>query len=107
MNASQATIPARPCRTISREPARCLEAPVVLFDVKGTLVDTVPATLQCWRETLAEFGHHVATSTLQRMSGLNGSDLMARLFPRQFEDFAKVGACAAVPGLAALMHVVS
>jgi phosphoglycolate phosphatase-like HAD superfamily hydrolase len=79
VNAPKAPITAHPRRSVAV--GSCLQAPVVLFDVEGTLVDAVPATLQCWRETLSEFGHDVAIKTLQRMSGLNGTDMLMHLLP--------------------------
>jgi phosphoglycolate phosphatase-like HAD superfamily hydrolase len=79
INAPKAAVATRLRRNVAV--ASCLQAPVVLFDVEGTLVDAVPATLQCWRETLSELGHDVAIKTLQRMSGLNGTDMLMHLLP--------------------------
>ena len=55
--------------------------PVILFDVEGTLVDSAPLTLQSWKATLAEFGRAVSLETLQRLSGMDGRDMLAHLFP--------------------------
>jgi phosphoglycolate phosphatase-like HAD superfamily hydrolase len=52
-----------------------------IFDVEGTLIDCVPDTLQCWGETLAAFGIPVAAVHLQRMSGMDGGDMLATLAP--------------------------
>jgi HAD superfamily hydrolase (TIGR01549 family) len=79
VNVPKAAVAAPPRSKVAA--ASCLQAPVVLFDVEGTLVDAVPGTLQCWRETLSEFGHDVAVRTLQRMSGLNGTDMLMQLLP--------------------------
>src|SRR5688572_18305075 len=79
INAPKAAVAARLRRNVAA--ASCLQAPVVLFDVEGPLVDAVPATLQCWRETLSGLGHDVAIKTLQRMSGLNGTDMLMHLLP--------------------------
>lgn len=79
MNAPYAEAAAKSRRNVAA--GSCLQVPVVLFDVEGTLVDAVPATLRCWRETLSEFGHDVAIKTLQRMSGLNGTEMLMHLLP--------------------------
>ncbi|AMN41820.1 HAD family hydrolase [Rhodoplanes sp. Z2-YC6860] len=63
-----------------------IEAQVVLFDIEGTLVDAVPLTLKCWTETLAEFGRKVTVETLQPLSGMDGGDLLSRLFPDLTDD---------------------
>jgi membrane protein len=63
-----------------------IRTPVVLFDVEGTLVDAVPLTLQCWKETLSEFGHVASLGTLQRLSGMDGRDMLAHLFPDLTDD---------------------
>ena len=52
-----------------------------IFDVEGTLIDCVPDILQCWNETLAAFGVHVSTAQLQRMSGMDGDEMLAMLAP--------------------------
>jgi HAD superfamily hydrolase (TIGR01549 family) len=61
----------------------------VLFDVEGTLVDAAPLTLQCWKETLTEHGHDVSLETLQRMSGMDGRDMLGHLFPELTDDAAR------------------
>src|SRR5207253_10705723 len=58
------------------------EAPHFIFDVEGTLVDTVMATLCCWRTTLEGFGFSVTLADLHRYSGMDGSDMLARLLPQ-------------------------
>lgn len=57
------------------------QAQVVLFDVEGTLVDAVPYVLESWRATLAAAGHVVTIDTLQRFSGMDGHDMLAKLVP--------------------------
>lgn len=52
-----------------------------VFDVEGTLVDAMMPTLQCWRETLQEFGHAVALADLHRLAGMDGKDMLKRLLP--------------------------
>jgi len=52
-----------------------------IFDVEGTLVDCAPQTLQCWHETLASFGVPVPMVSLQRLSGMDGDEMLATLVP--------------------------
>ena len=52
-----------------------------IFDVEGTLIDCVPDILQCWNETLAAFGVCVSTAQLQRLSGMDGDEMLAMLAP--------------------------
>ena len=47
----------------------------VIFDLDGTLVDTVPARIAGWRETLAEAGIRVADEQLQPLIGMDGRRL--------------------------------
>jgi beta-phosphoglucomutase-like phosphatase (HAD superfamily) len=51
----------------------------VLFDVEGTLVDAVPFTLQCWQETLRDFGVEVSLSIVQCLSGMDSKNMLLRL----------------------------
>ena len=53
-----------------------------IFDVEGTLVDTVLATLQCWSETLAELGHQVSVADLHPYSGMDARRMLRRLLNR-------------------------
>ncbi len=47
----------------------------VIFDLDGTLVDTVPARISAWREVLDEEGFAVSHETLEPMIGMDGSRL--------------------------------
>jgi HAD superfamily hydrolase (TIGR01509 family) len=62
----------------------------VIFDVEGTLVDSVQQTIQCWRETLLQFGHDVSIHGLQACSGMDGNMMLERLFPQMSDDERKV-----------------
>jgi membrane protein len=53
----------------------------LLFDVEGTLVDSVALTLRCWQETLRENGLQTELDTLQMLSGMDGNAMLAKLFP--------------------------
>jgi beta-phosphoglucomutase-like phosphatase (HAD superfamily) len=47
---------------------------LVMFDVEGTLVDSVQQTLECWQRTFAECGFEVPLPDLQRYSGCDPDD---------------------------------
>jgi HAD superfamily hydrolase (TIGR01509 family) len=47
-----------------------------VFDVEGTLVDTVLPTLQCWSETLAEIGVTASVADLHPYSGVDGKRML-------------------------------
>lgn len=49
-----------------------------VFDVEGTLVDTVLPTLQCWSETLGEVGVTATVADLHPYSGMDGKRLLSR-----------------------------
>jgi HAD superfamily hydrolase (TIGR01509 family) len=53
----------------------------ILFDIEGTLIDCVPQTLRCWRETLAGFGHDIPIARLQPLTGMDGNDMLRALLP--------------------------
>jgi phosphoglycolate phosphatase-like HAD superfamily hydrolase len=52
-----------------------------IFDVEGTLIDCVAEILQCWGETLAAFALQVPSAHLQRLSGMDGDEMLAILAP--------------------------
>ena len=49
---------------------------VVIFDVDGTLVDTVDLHAQAWRETFAHFGHDIPFADVRGQIGKGGDQLM-------------------------------
>lgn len=55
-----------------------------VFDVEGTLVDNVLATLQCWSETLAELGFDFRVADLHPFSGMDAK-LMLRQLTRKHD----------------------
>lgn len=54
---------------------------VFVFDVEGTLVDAVPPTLRCWQDTLRAAGHAIDRAALQRLSGMDGDQMLRQLLP--------------------------
>src|SRR5438270_127439 len=70
------------CAFPSREPrsgdAYCMSA-AYIFDVEGTLIDCAAETLRSWRETLDSFGVPASSMDLQRLSGMDGDEMLATL----------------------------
>jgi phosphoglycolate phosphatase-like HAD superfamily hydrolase len=60
-----------------------------IFDVEGTLIDCALQSLQCWHETLASFGLPVPMVSLQRLSGMDGDEMLATLVPSLDESARK------------------
>ena len=58
-------------------PARRPDA--VIFDLDGTLVDTVGTRIDAWEATFAQFGLPVARSRLEPMIGMDGRRLAAEV----------------------------
>lgn len=52
-----------------------------IFDVEGTLVDSVPSNLRSFQEALEQAGLSVASSTLQFYSGLDGDQTLQIIAP--------------------------
>ena len=51
-------------------------ARVVIFDVDGTLVDTVDLHARAWRETFGHFGHDIPFADVRGQIGKGGDQLM-------------------------------
>lgn len=51
----------------------------VLFDVDGTLVDTVYIHTMCWSEALRQSGHDIPMARVHRAIGLGSSELLDHL----------------------------
>lgn len=63
----------------------------VLFDLDGTLVDTVPARIEAWVAVFEEFGIPVARSLVEPMIGIDGRRLAregAKAAGRELDDRA-------------------
>lgn len=61
----------------------------ILFDLDGTLVDTVPARISAWREVLAERGIELTDAELAPMIGIDGRRLArqaASTIGRELDD---------------------
>jgi len=57
-----------------------------IFDVEGTLVDSVPQNLQSLQDALERFGRGVPYSTLQLYSGLDGDQTLQLVLPGADEE---------------------
>lgn len=53
-----------------------------MFDVEGTLVDSVLPTLQCWTETLAEIGVTLSVADLHPYSGMDGKRMLRQVLKK-------------------------
>nr|WP_284694248.1 HAD hydrolase-like protein [Rhodoplanes serenus] len=65
----------------SRVGGSLAEARAYLLVVEGVLVDTVLPSVNCWLQTLAEFGFTFRTADVHRFQGLDAADLLDRLLP--------------------------
>ena len=58
----------------------------VIFDIDGTLIDSVDLHARAWREILAKFGHEVAFEDVRRQIGKGGDHLLpVFLSPKELE----------------------
>ena len=55
----------------------------VLFDVDGTLVDTVDLHAESWVRTFRHFGHEVAFDAVRAQIGKGGDQLMPVFLPEE------------------------
>jgi phosphoglycolate phosphatase-like HAD superfamily hydrolase len=54
----------------------------VIFDIDGTLIDSVDLHAEAWREALRQFGHDIAYDKVRRQIGKGGDQLMAALLAK-------------------------
>lgn len=55
----------------------------IIFDVDGTLVDSVDLHAQSWREAFAEFGHDIEFQAIRAQIGKGGDQLMPAFLSEQ------------------------
>jgi len=58
----------------------------VIFDVDGTLVDTLDAHLEAWLEVLNRFGYHPQTSDLRALFGKHSVEWVRALLPPEDQE---------------------
>jgi HAD superfamily hydrolase (TIGR01549 family) len=61
----------------------------VIFDVDGTLIDSVDAHARAWQEALADFGYHVRFEDVRAQIGKGGDQLMPVFVPA--DELPRVG----------------
>jgi HAD superfamily hydrolase (TIGR01509 family) len=80
-------------KNLSRENSKA-ELPVLLFDLDGTLVDSVFQHVSAWSETLADAGIVVPRWKIHRRVGMSGKsflqELLRELAPRRKFDLKKL-----------------
>ena len=61
-----------------------------IFDIDGTLVDSVDLHARAWQEALAKFGHQVAFEQVRSQIG-KGADQLLPLFltPKEFDKYGE------------------
>lgn len=57
------------------------EAKAYVFCVEGVLVDTVLPSVNCWLQTLAEFGFTFRTADVHRFHGMDAEEMLDHLLP--------------------------
>jgi HAD superfamily hydrolase (TIGR01509 family) len=55
----------------------------VIFDIDGTLIDSVDLHAEAWREALRHFGHDLPFEEIRAQIGKGGDLLMAALLPKE------------------------
>jgi phosphoglycolate phosphatase-like HAD superfamily hydrolase len=65
---------------------RVVEPVVSIFDVEGTLMDSVPLQLESWRATLNAAGHTCSWADLQAFSGMDGTWMLDQLLPKESQE---------------------
>lgn len=53
--------------------------PAALFDVDGTLVDSVYLHTETWQQALRQYGHHLPAAPVHRAVGLGGTQILDHL----------------------------
>ena len=62
----------------------------VIFDIDGTLVDSVDLHARAWQETFRHFGREIAYSEVRQQIGKGGDQLMPVFFSKA--ELAEFGA---------------
>lgn len=65
----------------SRTGGSLAEAKAYVFVVEGAVIDTVLPSVNCWLQTLAEFGFTFRTADVHRYHGMDPEGLLDRLLP--------------------------
>lgn len=55
----------------------------VLFDIDGTLIDSVDLHARCWQEAFEHFGYEIPFSAIRSQIGKGGDQLMPMFLPKE------------------------
>ena len=58
----------------------------IIFDIDGTLVDSVDLHAKAWHEALEHFGYELAYEQVRHEIGKGGDQLLPDLLPKKFVD---------------------
>ncbi len=58
----------------------------IIFDIDGTLIDSVDLHARAWQETLHHFGHDFPFDRVRHEIGKGGDQLMPALLPQDVVD---------------------
>jgi HAD superfamily hydrolase (TIGR01509 family) len=70
-------------------PAECPPPQAVIFDVDGTLIDSVDLHAAAWVDAFHDYGHGVRFSDVRRQIGKGGDQLLPVFLPK--EEIARIG----------------
>jgi HAD superfamily hydrolase (TIGR01509 family) len=62
--------------------AAAAELKAIIFDIDGTLVDSVDLHARAWQEAFAHFGHQIEFAAVRSQIGKGGDQLMPAFLPR-------------------------
>lgn len=68
---------------------------LVIFNVEGTLIDSVKATVLSWHEAFKQFGYEFTVPQLQRFAGTNPVEMVRSLVPATDADGIASSLCRA------------
>ena len=58
----------------------------VIFDIDGTLIDSVDLHAKAWQEALRHFGHDLPYERVRHQIGKGGDQLMPALLPKDMVE---------------------
>lgn len=71
---------------MASDPAQTRSITGIIFDIDGTLVDSVDLHARAWREAFAQFGHYVGIEEVRAQIGKGGDELCKEfLTPEEYE----------------------
>jgi HAD superfamily hydrolase (TIGR01549 family) len=58
----------------------------IIFDIDGTLIDSVDAHTRAWVEVFAEFGYHIPYARVRSLIGMGGDTLLPEVIGKQIDS---------------------